>query len=269
MDTKMTIQGGERQYTIQNLLTDPHVIYNENNLPYATSIQLSMPLTEEITPVETDAIIYTNTAVATPEQRRVHFSSFDSFTPGSNQPLELFLKYGDKLAILEDTTSTNINQGVNGKAITIIDNDILTKKDMTSEANTVELGVRIYKACKYFIINHLTNPQQIDKDIFWLQNKASEWQNIIGIGKILASAALALVGAREDADDDSQMEEDYVQDFYYNGTVAFAPIEIDVSTEEPVTPFEPVIAEATIADQINGNIFSNDLIQFYFSNNNA
>lgn len=255
------IQGGQKTYTIDNLLTDPHVVYNENNLPYATTIQLSMPLNEEITPVESDAIIIANPETDRAAQNR-HFDTFLHANGTASQPQELALNYGEKLIILEDTASNNPNQAINGKAITIIENDLKPTKNVTIETNVRQLAVRIYKACRYLVVDHLFDTDKLDKDIYWLQNKAEEWTKIVGLGKILATAALAMVGAREDDDDDDEMSDDYIQTFYYNGTVAFAPIEVDPTNDEPVTPFEPVIAEATIADQINGNIFSDDLIQF-------
>lgn len=245
----VSIQSNVVSIDIGNIMTNPNVVYNENNLPYATNIDIELPLNHEISPVQTSAITVTNSLEPA---KLLTFDRFQDVVATPANSTNIPINNGENLIILEETSANNPNEQLNGNAITIIQNDL-----PEPETPDKRLFARIMKNCKYFLTDRYQNPEHFAHDIFWLNKQKGNISKIIGLSKLAASA---LLGVAETPDNDSQdpMDPDPTEEtqFYYNGTMLLLEAEDETEVNEFVIP------SGTIADQLNGNIYSSDVIDF-------
>lgn len=236
----ISIQSNVVSIDIGNIMTNPNVVYNENNLPYATNIDIEFPLNHEISPVQTSALTITN---STEPAKLIAFDRFENADGTNETPTTIPINHGENLIILEQTNATNPNEQVDGNALTIIQNDIPDPAEPGKK-----LYAKILKRCKYYLTDRYSNPDHFAKDLFWLNKQKGNVSKIIGLSKLAASALLAAA----EVDPEDPME----TPFYYNGTVLLLEAEDAQDVEDFVIP------SGTIADQLNGNIYSSDVIDF-------
>lgn len=236
----ISIQSNVVSIDIGNIMTNPNVVYNENNLPYATNIDIELPLNQEISPVQTSGVTITNTEEPA---KLIPFDRFQNGDGSQSNPTKIPINYGENLIILEQTNANNPNEQVDGNALTVIQNDI---QDPAIPGQ--KLYAKILKNCKFYLTDRYSNPQHLAKDIFWLNKQKGNISKIIGLSKLAASALLSL--------NDFIPGEVVETPFYTNGTVLLLPAADEQEVEEFVIP------GGTIADQLNGNIYSSDVIDF-------
>lgn len=227
--------GSKGYLDITNFITDPNVVYNENNLPFATSIRVQLPEDKEITPIQTDALYHANGNNSN-QANLIPFNIFENNVPNTTT-----VNVGNNQSLLVLERTTDNEEGVSGNAVTVIEND-----------TGVGLLAKMKKNCKYYVTSRFHDPQLLAQDLYWLNRKYNDINKIIGLAKLSATALLAAAKDDQQAADDSEV-------VWYNGNVYLSKSQ--QSIEGFIIPEGP-----TIAEQLNGNIYADEVIEFIYSN---
>lgn len=235
-NVNMLDSDGYNVYEITDFQNNGLITSNQNNKSYATSLSIRIPNGQNTT-VRTNKLIVSNPVE---EGVTIPFNNFNEFVPSvSEQQRKISLRTGDSL-IIHERTSTNDNL-IPGNGISVIEQDIPGKT----------LWVKLLKNVRYYIKDRYNNPGNFNKDLYWL-NRAVNAAKLFGLSKTLASGLIAVA-----ADITTESTDDAV---WYSNTMAIS------ANESAINDFVH-IEGSEIAEQLNGNIYSSDVIQFSLTDN--